>query len=94
MRAEGRGGDAGLHEVSHGALKAHPHQERHIAPEPRDQEAHPRRRHLPGRQERAHAGDRPPELRSRQRMGIEEVSERHASGRVIMPKRMGLMQST
>ncbi len=34
---------------------------------------------------RAHAGDRAPEVRGRQRVGVEEVSGRVAAGRVIMP---------
>lgn len=52
-------------------------------------------RHLPGRQERAHVGNRQTQVRGRQRMGLEEVSGCHAVGRVVMPKRIGrLDQST
>lgn len=38
-----------------------------------------------GRQERAHAGHRQAQVRGRQRMGIEKVSRRVASGGLIMP---------
>ena len=67
------------------ALETHPHQQCHRAAEPRDPPPNAGRRHLPGRQERAHAGDRAPEVRGRQRVGVEEVSGRVAAGRVIMP---------
>ena len=51
-------------------VEADPHQQRHRASQPRDQEANARRRHVPGRQERPHAGHRQAQVRSRQRMGV------------------------
>ena len=73
------------HSLPRAALETHPHQQCHRAAEPRDPPPNAGRRHLPGRQERAHAGDRAPEVRGRQRVGVEEVSGRVAAGRVIMP---------
>ena len=89
VRPRGRCRDADLHKVSHAALEAHPHQQRHRAAQPRDQAPHAGGGHLPRREERAHAGDGQAEVRGRQRVGVEEVSGRVAAGRVIMPKRMG-----
>ena len=85
VRPRRRRGDADLHALPRAALETHPHQQCHRAAEPRDPPPNAGRRHLPGRQERAHAGDRAPEVRGRQRVGVEEVSGRVAAGRVIMP---------
>ena len=69
-RARGVRRDADVHALPDGALEADPHQQRHRAAQPRDQEANARRRHVPGRQERPHAGHRQAQVRSRQRMGV------------------------
>lgn len=83
--ARGHSGNARLHEISHGAPEAHPRQQRHRAPEPRNQEAHASGRHVPRRQERSHARHSALEVRYRQRMGIKKISRRHVAGGAIMP---------
>ena len=85
VRAGRRGGNAHLHEVPHGALEAHPHQQRHRAPEPRDKAENASSWHVPRRKERPHARRSTSQIRGRQRVGIEAVSGRHAARRVIMP---------
>ena len=45
--------------------------------------------HVLRREERAHVGDRQVQIRCRQRVGLEEVSGRHAAGPAIVPRRMG-----
>jgi hypothetical protein len=79
-------GDAHLRSLPTGALAADQDEQRHRAPEPRDSQAHPGGRDLPRRQERPHAGHRQAQVRRRQRMGLQKVSGRDASGGLIMPR--------
>ena len=67
------------------ALAAHPHEQRDRAPEQGDQEKDPRRRHVPRRKVRPDAGDRPPEVRRRQRMGVPPLPGRAASHHQVEP---------
>lgn len=48
--------DARVRALPDGALEANTNEQRHQAPRPRDRAAHAGRRHVPGRQERPHAG--------------------------------------
>ena len=62
--------DAGVLRDAPRTLAAHPHEQRHRAPEQGNQAQDPRGRHVPRWEIRADAGGRPPEIRRGQRMGL------------------------
>ena len=68
-----RRGDADLRPLPAGALEEDPHQQRHRAAEPGDQEAHRRRGELPRGGRRGDAGGGEVQVRSRGRLGLEAL---------------------
>lgn len=72
-------GDPGVHGLPERALAPHPHQQRHRATEPRDSQADPRGRHLPGREVGPHARHREAQVRRGERVGIEALPGRDAA---------------
>lgn len=56
VRPRRRHGDAGLHTLPHATLAAHPRQQRHRAPEPRNPSSNVSGRHLPRQKAGAAAG--------------------------------------
>ncbi len=79
-------GDPDLHEVPARALAPHTRQQRHREAQPRDTQAHPRGRHLPRRELRAHARDRQAQVRHGERMGLEALPGRYPAGGVAAPE--------
>ena len=78
--------DPGVHEASARALAKGQDQQRHRAIEPRDPQADPRGRRLPGRQVGPHARHREAQVRRGERMGLLPLPGRDAVGRAAVPE--------